>query len=184
MRKLELASCLCFNYLAQEGLISETLGAEGDNDEPFPQRSSGLQRDLLFPPQGMSLWALSCVWEPLGAPCPESSLLGRVTIADGEVKAFSQGKQKEHCFQRLELAAWMKDILRFFPAWHWAYPESHGIASVPSPQPHLSAIPRGRSGLQPVFLPTRNVTGQCDSAPGRISLFSLCSMFRFSFAGL
>ena len=37
MRKLEPDSCLHFNYLAQEGLISENLQAEEGNNEPISQ---------------------------------------------------------------------------------------------------------------------------------------------------
>lgn len=57
---------------------------------PFPRRSSGLQKYVLLPTRGMSLWALYRVWDiAMCTLSQEGSLLWKVTraLADGEVES-------------------------------------------------------------------------------------------------
>lgn len=138
MRKREPDSCLRFNYLAQEGLISENLQAEDSINEPISQEEFRASKAWAASYPGMSLWALYCVWDTLGV---HPVLRGLTPVKGdkrprwwGSEKHSAQGNRKNTAFQPLELAAWMEDILRCRAScWYWEPRMSFCASSASSP---------------------------------------------------
>lgn len=90
MRILEPASCLRFNYLAQEGLISENLQAKDDNNEPISQEEFRASKVCAASyPGDVTVGPLSCLRHCHVHPVPGglTPVKGTRALADGEVES-------------------------------------------------------------------------------------------------